>query len=113
MNNMDAADYQERKGRDAEDWGDPLPPKNTSKLDTMISARFSADEAELVRSAADAAGTSLSEFVRRSAVSSALGYQTQVVISGYSTITSTGGATIPVGTSTGSGTLEPVLSGMT
>lgn len=111
MSNMDASDYQARKGRDDEDWGEPLSPKDTNKLDTMISARFTSDEAELVRSAADAAGTSLSEFVRRSAMSSALGFQTRVVVSGYS-ITSTGGAARPGGTATGSGTLEPVLSGV-
>jgi len=111
MNNMDANDYQERKGRDDEDWGEPMLPKEIGKLDAMISARFTSEEAELVRAGADAAGTSLSEFVRRSAMSSALGYQTHIVVSGYSIVTSTASVAFPGGTATGSGTLEPILSG--
>lgn len=112
MSNMDASDYQERRGRDDEDWGEPLPPRGVNKLDAMISVRFTSEEAELVRAAADAAGTSLSEFVRRSAMSSALGYQTHVVVSGYSMITSTAGLALPGGTATGSGRLKPILSGV-
>lgn len=48
-----------------EDWGGPLPARPTTKLDTMVSARFSSEEAIRVRRAASAEGLSLSEFVRR------------------------------------------------
>jgi hypothetical protein len=97
-----------------EEWGDPLPSSSTRKLNKMISVRFRGPEAEQVKQAAERAGLTLSEFVRRAALVEAQLSQTSETASGSgparairavdsrSTFT----------TSADVGPLEPVLTAM-
>lgn len=62
----DAEYYQAHK--DAEDeWGDRLPtrPSEKRRLAAMVSVRFTPEEQERVRAAAESAGESVSNFVRQ------------------------------------------------
>jgi hypothetical protein len=60
----DARYYQEHRD-DPEEWGEPVyvEPRRP-RLESMLSVRLSAEEADLVRSAASAAGQSVSDFIR-------------------------------------------------
>ncbi len=68
----DAAYYQANKDNE-DDWGEPLEPTARRKLDTMVSARFTAEEAESIRAAAKAANMTQSEFVRQAVLARASG----------------------------------------
>jgi hypothetical protein len=64
------AQYYQAHRDDPEDWGEPERPPASPKrrLASMISVRFSPDEADMVRRAAEAADESLSQFVRKAAL---------------------------------------------
>jgi hypothetical protein len=61
------AQYYQAHKDDPEDWGEPERPPASAKrrLASMISVRFSPDEADMVRRAAEDADESLSQFVRK------------------------------------------------
>jgi hypothetical protein len=68
----DAKYYQEHKD-DEEEWGDaepaPSPKRSESRrLGALVSVRFSAEEVEQLRRAAELEGRSLSGFVRNAAL---------------------------------------------
>ena len=67
-----AAYYQAHKDDD-EEWGDAIqPPVAASRrLATMLSARFAPEEVESIRGAAEAEGSSLSNFIRLAALARA------------------------------------------
>jgi hypothetical protein len=64
------AQYYQAHKDDVDGWGEPERPPSSSKrrLATMISVRFSPDEARIVRQAAESANESLSQFVRKAAL---------------------------------------------
>jgi hypothetical protein len=71
MHGSDAEFYQNHRD-DPEEWGEAVRPKAPSRrLASMISVRFSPDEAREVRAAAAAAEESVSTFVRNAALSRA------------------------------------------
>lgn len=65
MSKSQAEYYQQHKDDDVE-WGDPVPTPGIKRrrLASMISVRFSPDEARLVRAAAVGADESVSTFIR-------------------------------------------------
>jgi hypothetical protein len=66
----DASHYQARKGNE-DDWAaepSPRPRSERRRLASMVSVRFSPEEAALVRRQAEAAGLSLSGYVRERAL---------------------------------------------
>ena len=67
---QDATHFQEHRDDEAE-WGEPerAPSSERRRLASMVSVRFSPDEAVALRQAAEAAGESLSNFVRQAALS--------------------------------------------
>jgi hypothetical protein len=70
-NDKDAGYYQGHKD-DEDEWEDVPEPGRRSesrRLRAMVSVRFSPEEADSVRAAADAAGLSLSAFIRVAALS--------------------------------------------
>lgn len=65
MADEDVEYYQRHRG-DLEECGDPLPARTEARrLASMISVRFTPQEAAQVREAAARAGTSVSNFIRR------------------------------------------------
>ncbi len=74
---QDAAFYQQHRD-DEQEWGDAVerPVRRRSerrRLAAMVSVRFSAEEASLIRLAATREGTSLSNFLRTAALGAAGG----------------------------------------
>jgi hypothetical protein len=70
MKDDDATYYQEHKD-DEEEWGDAVPaPKRSEsrRLGAMVSVRFSSEEVDQLRRAADLEGRSLSGYVRNAAL---------------------------------------------
>jgi hypothetical protein len=69
MSETDAAHYQEHKDDEGE-WGEPVrsPASARRRLASMISVRFSPDEARWVRAAAADADESVSNFIRTAAL---------------------------------------------
>jgi Family of unknown function (DUF6290) len=73
MNDEEArAQYYQAHKDDEDEWGEPEQPPKSSKpkrrLASMISVRFSPEETKIVRRAAEAAGESVSQFVRKAAL---------------------------------------------
>jgi predicted DNA binding CopG/RHH family protein len=71
----DAEHYLAHKDDEA-DWEEAPAPRRRSerrRLDSMVSVRFSPEEVERVRAAAEAAGLSLSRYIRELALGMALG----------------------------------------
>jgi uncharacterized protein (DUF1778 family) len=64
-----AADFYEHRDDLA---GDEVPSKLPARLDVMISARFTREEAETLRDSAAQAGMSVSGFLRQSALTAAV-----------------------------------------
>lgn len=68
MKERDADFYQSHKD-DSQEWGDPQPRRpERRRLASMISVRFSPEEAKLVRREAKARKTSVSNFIRVAAL---------------------------------------------
>lgn len=66
MPEKDAEYYQEHRD-DEEEWGEPLEPRSERRrLASMISVRFTPEEAEQIRKAAAQADSSVSDFIRQS-----------------------------------------------
>jgi hypothetical protein len=71
MSEAERAKYYQAHKDDEDEWGEPeRPPSSFPKrrLASMISVRFSPDEARAIRQAAEAADESLSQFVRMAAL---------------------------------------------
>lgn len=68
MNEREAAEMYQRRKRDAEMWGESQRAKPRRRLAAMVSVRFSPEEGQRLRAAADLAGMSLSGFVRAAAL---------------------------------------------
>jgi hypothetical protein len=68
--NEDAEYYQQHRD-DEDEWGDAVAPREKRRLASMISVRFTPAEADQVRDAARTAGGSVSDFIRRAALSAA------------------------------------------
>lgn len=110
--NSDAEHYQANKDSGAE-WGDEAPaPRRRSerrRLDAMVSVRFSPEEADRVRGAAEAAGLSLSSYIR----DLVLGSAHEHVASGRGHLarlartSTTCSASVPASVSVGSRAREP------
>lgn len=66
MSVADAAAYYYEHRDDPDLWGEQVEAVVSKKPDSVISVRFNSDEITRIRRAADAAGLSLSAFVRRS-----------------------------------------------
>lgn len=62
--------------KDGAEWGEPVTPRRSKKLDVVVSVRFSPDELETVRTAAGPRG--LSQFVRNAALRAAAGRPNEV-----------------------------------
>jgi len=66
------AQYYQAHKDDEDEWGEPEQPPKSSKpkrrLASMISVRFSPQETKMIRRAAEAAGESVSQFVRKAAL---------------------------------------------
>jgi uncharacterized protein (DUF1778 family) len=58
---------------DQDQWGEPVEARAATVLSVMVSARFTAREAEQLTVAAEAAGMSRSAFVRQAALSATAG----------------------------------------
>ena len=73
MSNREEAKYFDSHKEDDGDWLEPVrrAPSASRKLAAMISVRFSPEEAEAVRVAANEQGVSISQFVRASALAKA------------------------------------------
>jgi hypothetical protein len=67
-----AAQYYQAHKDDEDEWGEPERPPASSRpkrrLASMISVRFSPNEAKAIRREAEAVGESLSQFVRKAAL---------------------------------------------
>lgn len=71
----DAAYYQQH-GDDEGEWGEAVRTRSERRrLASMVSVRFSPEEADRVRNAASAVGRSLSDFIRQAALEKT-GYRT-------------------------------------
>ena len=70
------ADYYQAHKDEPEEWGEPQPaPKSQRRrLVAMISVRFSPEEEQVVRRAAQQVGRSVSNFIRQAALKAA-GYR--------------------------------------
>ncbi|WP_433190945.1 plasmid mobilization protein [Actinoallomurus sp. CA-150999] len=68
MSDAEAADFYNEHRDDPEMWGEQVDVKISRKLDNVVSVRFNAVEIERIQQAADAAGLSLSSFIRRAAL---------------------------------------------
>jgi hypothetical protein len=75
MTQRDAEHYQAHKD-DPEEWGEPQrsPKSQRRRLAAMISVRFSPEEEQAVRRAAQQMGRSVSNFIRQAALKAA-GYR--------------------------------------
>ena len=64
------AQYYQAHKDDDDEWGEPerQPASSKRRLASMISVRFSPDEAKMVRRAAESADESISQFVRKAAL---------------------------------------------
>jgi hypothetical protein len=67
------ADYYQAHKDDPEQWGDPQPVRRSRKrrLAAMISVRFTPEEEDEIRRAAQAKGASVSQFIRETALKEA------------------------------------------
>jgi hypothetical protein len=67
------ADYYQAHKDDPEEWGDPQSAEKPKKrrLAAMISVRFTPEEEEEIRRAAQSNGTSVSQFIRETALKEA------------------------------------------
>jgi hypothetical protein len=67
------ADYYQAHKDDPEEWGDPQPVQKSKKrrLAAMISVRFTPEEEDEIRRAALTKGTSVSQFIRETALKEA------------------------------------------
>lgn len=59
--------YYERRDDDG-DWGEPEPLEKPARLEVTLSVRFTADEIEALRAAADQAGIKPTAFIRQAAM---------------------------------------------
>jgi hypothetical protein len=67
------ADYYQAHKDDSEEWGDPQPVQRSRKrrLAAMLSVRFTPEEEDEIRRAAQAKGASVSQFIRETALKEA------------------------------------------
>jgi len=67
---MSDADFYQAHKDDRDEWGEPerSPSASSRRLASMISVRFTPDEAQSVRAAARDAGESVSQFIRSAAL---------------------------------------------
>jgi len=65
-----SAEYYQAHRDDEDEWGDAVEPapRPRRRLAAMISVRFAPEEADLVRAAAEAEGSSVSDFLRQAAL---------------------------------------------
>ena len=70
MSEQTRAQYYQAQKDDEGEWGEPERPPASSRrrLASMISVRFSPNEAQMIRQAAEAADESVSQFVRKAAL---------------------------------------------
>jgi uncharacterized protein (DUF1778 family) len=68
MSDAEAADFYYEHRDDPDMWGEQVDAKISRKLDSVVSVRFNSTEIERIQQAADAAGLSLSSFIRRAAL---------------------------------------------
>ncbi|MEV0406435.1 hypothetical protein [Actinoallomurus sp. NPDC050550] len=68
MSNAEAAEFYYEHRDDPEMWGEQVDAKISRKLDSVVSVRFNSAEIERIQQAADAAGLSLSSFIRHAAL---------------------------------------------
>lgn len=114
--NTDLAGYYQSHRDDEDEWGEPekAPVSQSRRLASMISARFTPDEAEAIRDAASAEGNSVSQFIRLAALARAGHRQQPALWLVARTVTGTVGLELPrIGTRSGldvesGGTLMPL-----
>lgn len=70
MSDAEAAAYYYAHRDDPDIWGEQVETSVSKKLDSVISVRFNSEEIAQIQRAADAAGLSLSAFIRRSVLAS-------------------------------------------
>jgi hypothetical protein len=63
----DAEYYQQHKD-DPDEWGEPVERKPSRRLASMVSVRLAPEELDRIRQAAEDAGESVSNFIRRAAL---------------------------------------------
>ncbi|MEV5747800.1 ribbon-helix-helix protein, CopG family [Actinoallomurus sp. NPDC052308] len=68
MSDAEAAEFYYEHRDDPEVWGEQVEARISRKLDSVISVRFNSAEIERIQQLADAAGLSLSSFIRRAAL---------------------------------------------
>ncbi|MCO5972863.1 plasmid mobilization protein [Actinoallomurus soli] len=68
MSDADAAEFYYEQRDNPEVWGEQVEARVSRKLDSVVSVRFNSAEIERIQQAADAAGLSLSAFIRRAAL---------------------------------------------
>lgn len=107
MSESDAEYYASHRD-DEDEWGEPVRRKPASRrLASMISVRFTPDEAEMIRAAAANLGESVSNFVRDAAIRKAQG-PGSVPLPVAATVSPSHGTTTRTG---GGHTMSPVSGG--